>query len=99
MRKRKKEKTLYLSHKENEMLNKKCRELNINYSDYIRKLINDYEPKKFDTNTLNNYIEKINNINDGIIDLTNQFYKYGYLDEYKLNYYFSKINEIINFDI
>ena len=47
MRKRKIAKTLYLSHEENEMLNKKCRELNITYSNYIRKLINDYEPKKF----------------------------------------------------
>ena len=96
MRKRKIAKTLYLSQEENEMLNKKCRELNITYSDYIRKLINDYEPKKFDINTLNNYIEKINIINNGIIDLTNQFYKYGYVDEYKLKYFFSKINEIIN---
>ena len=99
MRKRMIAKTLYLSQEENEMLNKKCRELNITYSNYIRKLINDYEPKKIDINTLNNYIEKINNINNGIIDLTNQLYKYGYIDEYKLKYYFSKINEIINFDI
>ena len=99
MRKRKIAKTLYLSQEENEMLNKKCRELNITCSDYIRKLISDYEPKKFDINTLNNYIEKINNINNGIIDLTNTFYKYGYVDEYKLKYYFSKINEIIDFNI
>ena len=99
MRKRMIAKTLYLSQEENEMLNKKCKELNITYSDYIRKLINDYEPKKFDIYTLNNYIEKINIINNGIIDLTNTFYKYGYVDEYKLKYYFSKINEIINFDI
>ena len=67
------------------------------YSSYIRKLINDYEPKNFDINTLNNYIEKINNINGSIIDLTKQFYKYGYIDEYKLKYYFSKINEIVKF--
>ena len=40
-----------------------------------------------------------NIINNGIIDLTNQFYKYGYVDEYKLKYYFSKINEIIDFNI
>ena len=97
MRKRMIAKTLYLSHEENEMLNKKCRELNITYSNYIRKLINDYEPKKFDINSLNSYIEKIKIINNGIIDLTNQFYKYGYVDEYKLKYYFSKINEIIKF--
>ena len=99
MRKRMLAKTLYLSNEENEILNKKCRELNITYSDYIRKLINDYEPKKIDINTLNNYIDKINIINNGIIDLTHTFYKYGYVDEYKLKYYFSKINEIINFNI
>ena len=96
MRKRMIAKTLYLSSEENKMLNKKCRELKKSYSEYIRKLINDYKPKKFDINTLNNYIDKINIINNGIIDLTNQFYKYGYVDEYKLKYYFSKTNEIIN---
>ena len=30
-----------------------------NISDYIRKLINDYEPKKFDINTLNKQLSKI----------------------------------------
>ena len=42
MRKRKIEKTLYLSEEENKILEEKCKKLNLSKSDYIRKLIKEY---------------------------------------------------------
>ena len=52
MRKRKIEKTLYLSEEENKILEEKCKELNLSKSDYIRKLIKEYTPIKADMSIL-----------------------------------------------
>lgn len=47
-----KEKTIYLSEKENEILTKKCEKLKLSKSEYIRQLINNYQPLSPDINIL-----------------------------------------------
>ena len=46
------EKTLYLSEKENEILIKKSNKLGLSQSEYIRGLLKDYTPIKIDGNIL-----------------------------------------------
>ena len=96
MRKRMQAKTLYLSEKENKILNKKCKELNMSVSEYIRKQITDYKIYTIDVDMsiLRDYSEDLKQINKGINNLTRNFHKYGYFEEENFKIYIKRLNEI-----
>src|SRR5574344_3142815 len=89
------EKSFYLSKEENELLQSKCKKLNLNQSDYIRKIIDNYEPKKYDRSIFekhNNDIKDINLKLEMILELSN---RYGYIDKRKYDYCIDKLNYIV----
>ena len=98
MRIRNVEKSFYLSKEENELLQGKCKKLNLNQSDYIRKIIDNYEPKKYDGSIFekhNNDIKDINLKLDAIVENSN---RYGYIDKKRYDYCINKL-EFIMIDI
>src|SRR5574344_844848 len=95
MRIRNVEKSFYLSKEENELLKNKCKKLNLNQSEYIRKMIDDYKPKKYDGSIFEKYNNDINDINlklEMILELSN---RYGYIDKRKYDYCINKLNYIV----
>ncbi len=96
MRKRMKEKTLYLSEKENEILIKKCNKLGLSISEYIRQLINDYTPIKIDINILSKHKEDFKMIGNGLNAVTRDAHRYGFINEQDLNHYLSWLNDVID---
>src|SRR5574344_642995 len=95
MRIRNVEKSLYLSKEENKLLQGKCKKLNLNQSDYIRKAIDNYEPKKYDGSIFekhNNDIKVINLKLEAIIESIN---RYGYIDKRKYDYCIDKLDFIM----
>ena len=96
MRKRMKEKTLYLSEKENEILMKKCNKLGLSQSEYIRGLLNDYTPIKIDENILSKHKENFKMIGNGLNAVTRDVHRYGFINERDLNHYLSWLNDVIN---
>ncbi len=87
MRKRNILKSIYLSEKENKVLQDKCERLQLDKSNVIRKLINNYEPIKIDVDILNSHIDEINKIGINLNHLAKDMHRYGYIDEkrYRLN--------------
>lgn len=95
MRKRMKEKTLYLSEKENEILIKKCNKFGLSISEYIRQLINDYTPIKIDINNISKYKEDFRMIGNGLNAVARDTHRYGFINERDLNHYLSWLNDVI----
>lgn len=95
MRIRNIEKSFYLSKEENNLLLDKCKKINFNQSNYIRKIINDYEPKNYDGSIFEKYNNDVNDINlklEIILEVSN---KYGYIDKRKYDYCIDKLNFIM----
>ena len=95
MRIRNIEKSFYLSKEENNLLQDKCKKINFNQSNYIRKIINNYEPKKYDGSIFEKYNNDIKDINlklEMILELSN---RYGYIDKRKYDYCIDKLNYIV----
>lgn len=95
MRIRNFEKSFYLSKEENKLLQDKCKKTNLNQSDCIRKIINNYEPKKYDGRIFekhNNYIKDINLKLEAIMESLN---RYGYIDKRKYDYCIDKLDFIM----
>lgn len=95
MRKRMREKTLYLSKKENEILTKKCNKLGLSKSEYIRQLITDYVPIKTDINILSKHEKDFKMIVNGLNAVTRDAHRYGFINERDLNHYLSWLNDIL----
>ena len=81
MRIRNIEKSFYLSKEENKLLLDKCKKLNLNQSDYIRKIINNYEPKKYDGSIFEKHNNDIKDINLKLEAIIESINKYGYIDK------------------
>lgn len=96
MRKRLLEKSLYLSKEENKLLQEKCKSLNVNQSEYIRDLINNYEPKKYDGSIFEKHNNELIDINDKLESILNVANKYGYLEEKKTKYCIEHLNNIMD---
>src|SRR5574344_373014 len=79
MRIRNVEKSFYLSKEENKLLLDKCKKLNLNQSDCIRKLIEDYEPKKYDGSIFEKHNNDIKDINLKLEAIIESINKYGYI--------------------
>ena len=94
MRKRKIEKTLYLSEEENKILEEKCKKLNLSKSDYIRKLIKEYTPVKADMSILEKHHDEFKMIGNGLNDIARDAHRYGYIKERDLNHYLTWLNDI-----
>ena len=102
MRKRMKEKTLYLSEKENEILIKKCNKLGLSKSEYIRQSMNDYTPIKIDVDILSKRKEDLKMIGNGLNAISRGAHRYGFINERNLNHYLSWLNDVmdeIKFDL
>ena len=98
MRIRNVEKSFYLSKEENKLLLDKCKKINFNQSDYIRKTIDNYKPKKYDGSIFEKYNNDIKDINlklDAIVENSN---RYGYIDKKRYDYCINKL-EFIMIDI
>src|SRR5574344_262105 len=96
MRIRNVEKSFYLSKEENKWLLDKCKKLNLNQSDCIRKLIRDYEPKKYDGSVFEKHDEELKDINLKLESILESSKKYGYIDKMKIKYNFDRLNYIID---
>lgn len=96
MRKRMKEKTLYLSEQENGILIKKCNKLELSVSEYIRQLINNYTPIKIDINILSKHKEDFKMIGNGLNAVTRDAHRYGFINERDLNHYLTWLNDVID---
>lgn len=94
MRKRMREKTLYLSEKENEMLMKKSNKLGLSQSEYIRVLLNDYTPIKIDENILSKHKENFKMIGNGLNAVARDTNRYGFVNEHDLNRYLLWLNDV-----
>ena len=92
MRIRNVEKSFYLSKEENKLLLDKCKKLNLNQSDCIRKLIEDYEPKKYDGSIFEKHNNDIKDINLKLEAIIESINKYGYIDKRKYDYCIDKLN-------
>ena len=95
MRIRNVEKSFYLSKEENELLQGKCKKLNFNQSDYIRKIIDNYEPKKYDGSIFEKHNNDIKDINLKLEAIIESINKYGYIDKRKYDYYIDKLDFIM----
>lgn len=96
MRKRNIEKTLYLSEKEYEMLNKKCQELGLTKSEYIRQLVNNYQPTKPNVEILEKHKDGLDKIGNSLNYLIRRAYYDGYLDEASVNRQLEHLDYIID---
>lgn len=94
MRKRMREKTLYLSEKENEMLMKKSNKLGLSQSEYIRVLLNDYTPIKIDENILSKHKEDFKMIGNGLNAVARDANRYGFVNKHDLNRYLLWLNDV-----
>lgn len=92
MRIRNVEKSFYLSKEENELLQGKCKKLNLNQSDCIRKIIDNYEPKKYDGSIFEKHNNDIKDINLKLEAIIESINKYGYIDKRKYDYCINKLN-------
>lgn len=96
MRIRNIEKSFYLSKKEDKLLQDKCKKLNLNQSEYIREMIDDYEPKKYDGSIFEMYENDLKNINLKLKSILETANRYGYIDKMKIKYNFDRLNYIID---
>ena len=96
MRIRNIEKSFYLSKKEDKLLQDKCKKLNLNQSEYIREMIDDYEPKKYDGSIFEMYDNDLKNINLKLKSILETANRYGYIDKMKIKYNFDRLNYIID---
>lgn len=94
MRKRKIEKTLYLSEEENKILEEKCKKLNLSNSDYIRKLIKEYTPIKADMTILEKHHDEFKIIENELNTIARYAHRYCYIKERDLNHYLTWLNDI-----
>lgn len=94
MRKRMREKTLYLSEKENEILMKKSNKLGLSQSEYIRGLLNDYTPIKIDENILSKHKEDFKMIGNGLNAVARDAHRYGFVNKQDLNRYLLWLNDV-----
>ena len=95
MRIRNVEKSLYLSKEENKLLLDKCKKLNLNQSDYIRKIIDNYEPKNYDGSIFEKHNNDIKDINLKLEAIIESINKYGYIDKRKYDYCIDKLDFIM----
>lgn len=96
MRTRWKEKTIYISKEENEMLIKKSKEANLTQSEYVRKLVRDYEPIKTDITILTRHSKAIDQINNALGKLARQAYMYDYIDSLAVKKQIEHMNFIMD---
>src|SRR5574344_2457827 len=89
------EKSFYLSKEENELLQGKCKKLNFNQSDYIKKIIDNYEPKKYDGSIFEKHNNDIKDINLKLEAIMESINKYGYIDNRKYDYCIDKLDFIM----
>lgn len=94
MRKRMREKTLYLSEKENEILMKKSNKLGLSQSKYIRGLLNDYTSIKIDESILSKHREDFKMLGNGLNIVARDANRYGFVNEYDLNRYLLWLNDV-----
>ncbi len=94
MRKRMREKTLYLSEEENEILTKKSNKLGLSKSEYIRQLITNYVPIKTDINILSKHEQDFKMIGNGLNAVTRDAHRYGFINERDLNCYLLWLNDV-----
>lgn len=95
MRIRNIEKSFYLSKEEKNLLLDKCKKINFNQSDYIRKLIDDYKPKKYDGSIFEKHNNDIKDINLKLEAIIESINKYGYIDKRKYDYCIDKLDFIM----
>ena len=95
MRIRNVEKSFYLSKEENELLQGKCKKLNLNQSDYIRKIIDNYKPKNYDGSIFEKHNNDIKDINLKLEAIIESINKYGYIDKRKYDYCIDKLDFIM----
>lgn len=95
MRKRNVQKSIYLSEKENIALQKKCKEFNLDCSNTIRQLLDNYEPIKVDVNILTNHSDELNQIGNNLNKIAKDMYRYGYIDERKYRLNIEQLNYIM----
>ena len=89
------EKSFYLSKEENELLQGKCKKLNFNQSDYIRKIIDNYEPKKYYGSIFKKNEDDLKDVNFKLKSLLETANRYGYIDKRKYDYCIDKLNYIM----
>lgn len=94
MRKRMREKTLYLSEEENEILTKKSNKLGLSKSEYIRQLITNYVPIKTDINILSKHEQDFKMIGNGLNAVTRDAHRYGFINEHDLNRHLLWLNDV-----
>ncbi len=94
MRKRMREKTLYLSEEENEILTKKSNKLGLSKSEYIRQLITNFVPIKTDSNILSKHEQDFKMIGNGLNAVTRDAHRYGFINERDLNRYLLWLNDV-----
>ncbi len=96
MRKRIIEKTLYLSEKENTILEEKCKRLNLNKSEYIRKLISEFNPINVEIDILSRHREEFKMIGNGFNAIVRDAHRYEFINKRDLNHYLTWLNDISN---
>lgn len=95
MRKMNIEKTIYLSEDENEKLQQKCKELNLNQSQYFRKLITDFTPKKYNGDAILKQKERLEKISDKIRKVLSSLETIGYASSAEIRFCFTEFNSIL----
>ncbi len=74
MRKRFKEQTLYLSEKENKILLERAKKENLSVSEFLRKLIRDFQPTSPDINIIAKYTPALKQIGNALNNITRRAY-------------------------
>ena len=95
MRKRNHQKIFYLSEDEDKILQEKCKKSNLTNSEYIRKLIKEYEPKKCDNEVFKKYENDFNSIEKGLSTIVRNAYLLGRVDTRKCYQYINWLNDTI----
>ena len=88
------EKTLYLSEEENKILEEKCKKLNLNKSEYIRKLIREFNPTNVEIDILSRHSEEFKMIGNGFNAVVRDAHRYEFINKRNLNHYLTWLNNI-----
>ena len=96
MRKRFKEKTLYLSEKENKILLERAKKENLSVSEFLRKLIRDFQPTSPDINIIAKHTPALKQIGNDLNRITRRAYMIGYVDERSLKIQLEHLDFIVD---
>jgi hypothetical protein len=95
MRKRRLEKTFYLSEEEDNMLKEKAIKVGYNESEVIRNLIKNFEPREKPDDRFYDFMKILRSISNNLNQIAIKTHLLGYIDEIRYNKEVDKLEKFI----